>query len=73
MIDLKEYRIKSLQNQVEFIAVARARHFLWATDSRDAETSKIHTEIGNLVAQTLRQYDRLMAKYLQPPDVGTAE
>ena len=64
--------IQSLQAQRELQTTARSRQLVWADRADNPDTAQLHLEMADLLSQVVNQYDRLLDKYHQPPDVETA-
>lgn len=72
MLDLKDMIIESLRRQKELQSDIRSQQMLWANGTDDREVARLHLEMVGLLTQVMDRYDRLLDKYLPPPDIGTA-
>jgi hypothetical protein len=72
MRDRNKQKLSSLQEEMEFLTGARKRHLKWAAETQDDEATKVHIEIALLFGQIMRQHDRLLGRYGEPLDAGTA-
>ena len=68
----REAIIQSLQRQMEMQITVRSRHLTWADRADNSEIAQFHVEMADLLSQVVNQYNHLLDKYNQPPDVGTA-
>jgi hypothetical protein len=63
MVNKRDMIFESLRTQLEFIAVVRARHLMWANDTENPAIAHLHAEIANSYMQTKKLYSQLIDEY----------
>jgi hypothetical protein len=68
MFSRKEIRLESLQAQVNHLSFVRARHETWATEMHNPEIRLLHSQVVDLLEQTLDRCNRLLDEYNKPTE-----
>jgi len=68
MRDTTNLKSTSIQNHLNLLSLLRARNSTWAKQDNDPKIKEIHSEIRNLLDQTIQQYlelSDLCGKYFE--------
>ena len=63
MLTRREIRLESLKAQVDHLSFVRSRHETWATETHDSEIRLLHSQVADLLEQTIARCNRLLDKY----------
>ena len=63
MKDRFEIKMNSLENHLELLDMLQSRHGTWANENLNTEIQHVHTEIIDLLGQTIKKYVILLSLY----------
>ena len=73
MLTRREIRRESLKAQVDHLSFVRSRHETWAIELHDPEIHLLHSQVTDLLVQTITRCNHLLDKYDKLTDLKISE